>query len=70
MSYLEIVAWAAGVATVLVVLLLILGRLACELAWYQVEGVLHTLIVLVTFVLISGTVFLLAAATASHFSLL
>lgn len=70
MSYLEIVAWAAGGAALGVLVLLLISGFACAIGWHQIEGTANTMVVLVTFVLIGGTVVLLAVATASYFSLL
>lgn len=70
MSYLSIVAWAVSGAVLGILILLMLSRLARAVGWHQIEGTANTMVVLVVFVLIAGTIVLLAVATASYFSLL
>ena len=66
MSYLSIVAWAAMVAIASVLILMLLKGVARNRGWHRFEGSLASTIIVLLFVLIVGTVVLLAVASWSY----
>lgn len=66
MSYLSIVAWAAMVTIASVLILMLLKGIARNRGWHHFEGSLASTIIVLLFVLIVGTVVLLAVASWSY----